>query len=355
MATDVLIVGGGLAGLNLAAGLADRGVDFVLVEARPRLGGRMRTHSDPRGGRFDLGPAWLWPHQPRLQALAARLGIPVFDQHVVGKTVFQDARGQVRRDLDLAPMAGSLRLDGGYGRLIDALAEPLPADRIRLDAPVRRLERTDDGVTVHLEGGRLCVGRRVVFAMPPRLVAALPFDPTVPDEVARRLRTTPTWMATSAKLLAIYDTPFWRARGLSGEGLSHRGPLVEVHDASSADGTSAALFGFFGVPPHARRDHPAAVRDLALQQLVAMVGPEAARPLEVVVADWADEPFTTTDLDRAEASRPVHPDPAPIPPLGKAWTGVLHFAGSEFAWDEPGYAEGALQASETVLEELQRN
>jgi heterodisulfide reductase subunit A-like polyferredoxin len=39
--TDVLIVGGGLAGIYLANQLKNAGRDYVLIEARPRLGGRI--------------------------------------------------------------------------------------------------------------------------------------------------------------------------------------------------------------------------------------------------------------------------------------------------------------------------
>ncbi len=43
METEVLIVGGGLAGLSLADKLSREGVDFLLVEAQNRLGGRILT------------------------------------------------------------------------------------------------------------------------------------------------------------------------------------------------------------------------------------------------------------------------------------------------------------------------
>jgi len=52
MKTEVLIVGGGLAGLSLADKLAREGVDFLLVEAQNRLGGRILTE-DIGGGAFD--------------------------------------------------------------------------------------------------------------------------------------------------------------------------------------------------------------------------------------------------------------------------------------------------------------
>ncbi|EDT04545.1 hypothetical protein BamIOP4010DRAFT_1927 [Burkholderia ambifaria IOP40-10] len=60
-------------------------------------------------------------------------------------------------------------------------------------------------------------------------------------------------MAPHAKYIAIYDTPFWRDQGLSGEARSARGPFGEIHDASMPGGC-AALFGFFGVPAQVRQN-----------------------------------------------------------------------------------------------------
>jgi zeta-carotene desaturase len=53
---DVVIVGGGIAGLCAASSLAARGARVVLLEARPRLGGRVSTYGVPAvGGRADNG------------------------------------------------------------------------------------------------------------------------------------------------------------------------------------------------------------------------------------------------------------------------------------------------------------
>ena len=49
MDTRVLIVGGGLAGLSLADRLCQAGVDFMLVEAQDRLGGRILTETIQQG------------------------------------------------------------------------------------------------------------------------------------------------------------------------------------------------------------------------------------------------------------------------------------------------------------------
>jgi uncharacterized protein with NAD-binding domain and iron-sulfur cluster len=55
--TDVLIIGGGLAGLACAVGLIGSGLRITLVEAAPVLGGRARSGLDERtGDRIDIGP-----------------------------------------------------------------------------------------------------------------------------------------------------------------------------------------------------------------------------------------------------------------------------------------------------------
>jgi monoamine oxidase len=56
---DVVIIGGGAAGIAAARRLHDEGVDALLVEARTRLGGRAWTIVDDGGFPLDLGCGWL--------------------------------------------------------------------------------------------------------------------------------------------------------------------------------------------------------------------------------------------------------------------------------------------------------
>ena len=56
---DVVIVGGGAAGVAAARRLHDAAIRCLLVEARPRLGGRAWSVIDPTGHALDLGCGWL--------------------------------------------------------------------------------------------------------------------------------------------------------------------------------------------------------------------------------------------------------------------------------------------------------
>jgi monoamine oxidase len=57
--TEVVIVGGGAAGIAAGRRLAKAAIDYLLIEARPRLGGRAWTVPDASGGALDLGCGWL--------------------------------------------------------------------------------------------------------------------------------------------------------------------------------------------------------------------------------------------------------------------------------------------------------
>jgi monoamine oxidase len=57
--TEVVVIGGGGAGIAAARRLAKAAIDYLLIEARPRLGGRSWTVNDLSGHAFDLGCGWL--------------------------------------------------------------------------------------------------------------------------------------------------------------------------------------------------------------------------------------------------------------------------------------------------------
>ncbi len=351
MYTQTLIIGGGLSGLSLAARLAAEGRDFRLVEARDRWGGRILTQRSGEGA-FDLGPSWFWPGQPRMAALVDRLGLTRFDQVYEGDLIFEDQTGHVQRGRGFASMQGSWRVRGGLGRLIEALLGDIPQDRLHSSTPVETLHKTATGITARAHMDTEIEAQQVVLALPPRIAARLSCFPALPDHVIATMERVPTWMAGQAKAVAIYDRPFWREAGLSGDAMSRFGPMVECHDASPAEGGPYAIFGFIGVSPANRHDEKA-LREQICAQLSRLFGPEASEPKNLFLKDWAADPFTATELDH----RPVHAHPDYGLPhvLSRLWGNALILSGTEVAPTFGGFLEGALEAAERAYVTLNRN
>ena len=345
MQTETLIIGGGLSGLSIASQLSAEGRDYLLAEARERLGGRILSEQ-VGASHFDLGPSWFWPGQPRIEALVAKLGLKSFDQFADGALTFEDERGQVQRGQGFASMQGSYRLDGGLGALIDGLSATLSDKRLLLGTPISSLTKTENGIEAKTRSGQEILAKQCVLALPPRIAAGLNFEPPLPDAAQRAMTSIATWMAGQAKAVAIYDRPFWREAGLSGDAMSRYGPLVEVHDASPATGGHYALFGFIGVPPQARQDTHRLKQEI-LTQLGRLFGAVATDPVALLLKDWAFDPNTSTKLDL----QPVHTHPQYGMPeaLSRLWDGKQVFAGTEVAPRYGGYLEGALEAAENAL------
>lgn len=83
---------------------------------------------------------------------------------------------------------------------------------------------------------------RAILAIPPALAARIAYDPPQPalrDQLTQRMP-----QGTVIKTMALYDEPFWRAAGFSGQAASEAGPARVVFDNSPPDGSPGVLLGF---------------------------------------------------------------------------------------------------------------
>jgi monoamine oxidase len=358
----VAIIGGGLAGLQAARLLHEAGIGFRIFEARDRLGGRILSADAagrPTDDGFDLGPSWFWPSMhPAMASALAQLGLTAFPQHDEGDVLAERLPSRPpQRSAGARPEPRSMRLAGGTGVLVRALAGSLPEGSIQLASWVTRIALEGDHVRLMLGqtggGSDSVLAAQVIAALPPRLLeASIAFEPAIDPAIRLRWRDTPTWMAPHAKFVAVYDSPFWRTAGLSGMAQSVIGPMGEIHDATTASG-AAALFGFIGIDADRRKAAGTALLTRAcFDQLVRLFGDEAKRPSATLLMDWTAEVFTATADDRHGGAHPV---PQHGPWVSGAWRDRMSLAGSETSATEPGYLAGAIDAgARAAAEVLQR-
>jgi len=246
-------------------------------------------------------------------------------------------------------------------------------DRVRLNATVSRIEWSADAVAVTSSAG-VVEARRAIVAVPPAHRLDLDIAPAPPIEYQQLAQRWPQGALT--KSYAAYPTPFWRAKGLSGQALSDQGPVFITFDASPPAGRSAATGGSIGpggsaatggsigpgrsaaqgpgillgftdprgfdaLPPEQRREK-------VLACFTALFGEEAATPIDYLDQRWGAEEFA-----------PGGPTAA-VPP--GSWTqfgrllrepvGPLHWAGTETADEWTGFMDGAVRSGQRAADEV---
>lgn len=334
---SAIVIGAGLAGLVAARELVEQGHAVTVLEARARAGGRALSLLAGHGA-VDLGPAWIWPAmQPQVTAMTDALGLERLPQFEGGQFLYETAQG-IQRGHFPRRYGDAARIRGGVGALVGALQATLPDGTIRFEEEVVALDLTERP-RVETVSGTSFQADVVILTTPPPIAAALGVRPAWSAELRTAMTRWPTWMAAHAKIVAVYDDPFWRTAGLSGSAVSQIGPLVEIADQSDPERAQYALFGFVGWP-YAQRHDEEALCDAALSQLTRLFGPQAAHPIAFRLMDWAAEPFTATDADRQPPAG--HP-PYGAPELAETVFDRLIFAGAEVSQRHGGLIEGAIE------------
>ena len=440
---DVVVVGAGFAGLSAARDLAAAGVTVAVVEARDRVGGRVRNHDIGGGKVVEVGGQWVGPTQDQVLALAKDVGVDTFPTYDTGSRVlhFGGRRGTykgtiprinpvvladvgraqarleslakkvpldepwtapkaeawdavtfeswLRRNtltasgrmllalgieavfacepgdvsllhvLFYAHSAGSFqmaidtgggaqqdRFVGGSQLVCDKVAAALGPSTVQLDSPVHSIAVDSGGVTVRSRSDEWRC-RRVIVTVPPLLAGRITYEPAMPPWREQLTQRAP--MGSVIKCNAIYDEPFWRAEGLSGQATGDGDGARVVFDNSPPDGSPGILLGFLegdGARHLGRAD--AATRQAVLDSFVRYFGTQAAHPVDYVEVDWQAEVWSGgcygTLFGPNVWTRYGHALRQPV--------GPVHWAGTETASVWCGYMDGAVSSGQRAAAEV---
>ncbi|WP_020384939.1 flavin monoamine oxidase family protein [Kribbella catacumbae] len=139
---DTIVVGAGVTGLVAAWRLAEAGQDVVVLEARDRVGGRLRSELHD-GSLFEIGGQWVSPDQDALKALLEELGLKTYERYRAGASLYVDRGGNAKRfdgeDLPVGPETAAAieRLT----KTLDDLVAEIDPDRPWDHPEAQRLDR----------------------------------------------------------------------------------------------------------------------------------------------------------------------------------------------------------------------
>lgn len=254
--------------------------------------------------------------------------------------------GGLLRMSEIRNGAQETRLVEGYQEVSKRLAAKL-GDRVLLNAPVKRIEQDDSGVTITSDSGTVRC-ERVILALPPVLAGRIDYEPAMP--ASRDMLTQRMPMGSVIKCIAMYETPFWRKAGYSGEAIADKGAVKLAFDDSSRDGSRGALVGFVMAKDakHYSGQGMKARREAALESFAKFFGPQASSPIDYIDHDWPSERWSRGCYSAVMGPGVLSAHAAAL----RAPVGRLHWAGTETARVWTGYMEGAVEAGERAADEI---
>ncbi|MFD9126031.1 flavin monoamine oxidase family protein [Kitasatospora sp. NPDC059571] len=137
---SAVVVGAGIAGLAAAAGLAERGIEVTVLEARDRVGGRTHGLEVAPGGWIDAGAAYLGERHTELLALMAEVGLKTTPTTMAGASRFALGAEDATRDGRFPPL-NAVAL-GDMFELLDELTAAVRPDAPWLTPDAERLDTT---------------------------------------------------------------------------------------------------------------------------------------------------------------------------------------------------------------------
>ncbi|HEX8052984.1 MAG TPA: FAD-dependent oxidoreductase [Thermoleophilaceae bacterium] len=335
--------------------LADFGQAVVRIERLVRGVPAGRPWEAPRARELDGQTFWAWLRRNTATSGARALmtlgtecafcATPS-DLSFLHVLNYAKASGGFLYLMDVSGGIQKYRFETGTQSVAQRMAAEL-GDDVHLGAVVRHVRHDAESVVVGGPGFQV-EARRAVVAIPVTLAGRIAYEPALPGHLDQLMQRMPAGAAI--KCIAIYDEPFWRAEGLTGQATSPDGPVRVTFDASPADGRPGALSAFV-VGSAARamtRLSPPERREAVIGALVRFFGPRARTPVEFVEQNWMDEEFTRGCYHGfAPPGLYTAYGPALRAPVGR-----IHWAGTERGVHQLGSMGGAVDSGRRVAREI---
>ncbi len=229
----------------------------------------------------------------------------------------------------------------------DAATGQRVADLRALTARVDAAKSSSDGVTVIADGVTVRA-RFAVLALAPVLYSRISFEPPLP-RVQHQMHQHIS-MGFVIKVHAVYETPFWRDKGLSGTAFSPYELVHEAYDNTNHGDERGTLVGFvsdqnaddvFRLSAEERRER-------ILESLSHYYGPEAKNPVVYYESDWGTEEWTRGAYAASFDMGGLHRYGADL----REPVGAIHLACSDMAGAGYQHVDGAIRQGHRAADEI---
>ncbi|WNG92797.1 FAD-dependent oxidoreductase [Mycobacterium sp. ITM-2016-00318] len=238
------------------------------------------------------------------------------------------------------------RIVGGMGAVYRPMAARL-GESLHLAQPVRGIAQDDVGVTVRSDDMTVRA-RRAVVAVPIAIASQILYEPMLPVDRSLLQQRMPS--GAVYKINIVYDEPFWRADGLSGQSAAPGTPAQVTIDACTDAGTPGVLCVIVEGPTARKLCglDDTQRRKVVLDELADRFGAKARSPVDYIEQNWTTERYSGGGMIS-------HAPPGVLTEFGSALRepcGRVHWAGTESSAVMCGWVDGAVRSGERAAAEV---
>ncbi len=330
---SVIIIGAGPAGMAAGHLLAQRGVNFRILEASSTYGGRIRHTTTFADFPISLGGEWIHVansilpeivNNPSTQITTQTQGYSNQDPvgYFDGNTLTMSTIGATGGETDLK-FVGSSWLD-----FFETYILPNVQSRITYNTPISAIDYTGDRVTVTDTNGQTYTADRVIVAVPVKILQSgmVTFTPSLPSEKQNAINSVSVW--GGFKAFFKFSEEFYPTYLAFEDSQTEAGQKL-YYDAAYAQNTNSNILGLFTVGQQAEPYQNLsgnAQRDYILNELDTVFGSNIATSnyIDHVVQNWNEETF-------AKGAYIVdHEDWRKVRTLGESVANKVYFAGDAY-------------------------
>ncbi|MDC8004562.1 FAD-dependent oxidoreductase [Aureisphaera galaxeae] len=333
---SVLIIGAGAAGMAAGHLLAQQGIDFRILEASSRYGGRTKRNNSFADFPIPLGGEWLHVDTSVLSEIVNDPSVNINTQTVPYDLENDTAGYYDGSSLSVVPLGtvfGNDFIDrkfvgSSWFDFFETYVLPSVQSRITFNTPVTAIDYSGDKVTVTDDQGQTYSADRIIVTVPVKILqsGSIAFTPALPAAKQNAIQNVNVW--GGFKAFFKFSNNFYPTYLAFDDSETPAGQRL-YYDAAYGQNTNMNVLGLFSVGQQAEPYQALsgdALRDYILNELDAVFnGAASANYVDHIVQNWNEEPYAQgayiTDQENWKMVRT----------LGESVNNKLYFAGDAYS------------------------
>lgn len=354
--SQVIIVGAGASGLSAAATLEEQGIDYQILEATDRYGGRVKKNQGFADFPIDLGAEWV--HQ-RKEILNTMIGKEPGDEINIELIPYQTLNSYTWEDGEYEQLSSTMLrlsysmnpehkfknttwfdyLDNNFGQKVK--------DNIVYNSPVTEIDYSGGQVKLTTKAGEVYTADQVIVTVSVGVLKSnsIEFTPSLPAEKLEAIDHVEFY--GGFKLILKFSEKFYPDMIVCDSEIGEKTYYDFAYQKDSKDNVLALLAMGSSAEEYDKLQSEEKIIDAVLQELDTIFDGKASATYtgESLFHDWGNHPYTLGTWTEEFNDKYRAPFNAPL-------DGKVFFAGETYEDEHWSTVPGAIISGQTVANEL---